>query len=60
VETPLISPTTNAKLQEDMVIAIETPYYELGFGAFNPEDTVRVTKSGFEKLSKMENKLYCL
>jgi len=59
VETPLISPTTNAKLQEDMVIAIETPYYELGFGAFNPEDTVRVTKSGFEKLSKMENKLYC-
>jgi len=60
VELPLISPTSSTRLREDMVIAIEAPYYELGFGAFNPEDTIRVTKNGFEKLSKMENKLYVL
>jgi Xaa-Pro aminopeptidase len=60
VEPPIISSATSVRLQENMVIAIETPYYELGFGAFNPEDTVRVTKDGVEKLSKMENKLYSL
>jgi len=58
VEPPLISSTSNTRLRENMVIAIEAPYYELGFGGFNPEDTVRVTKSGVEKLSIMENKLY--
>jgi Xaa-Pro dipeptidase len=60
VEPPLIASKSSARLLEDMVIAIETPYYELGFGAFNPEDTLRVTKNGVEKLSKMENKLYVL
>ena len=60
VEPPIISPKCSTKLLEDMVIAIETPYYELGFGAFNPEDTVRVTKNGSEKLSTTENKLYVL
>ncbi len=60
VEPPIISPKCSTKLLEDMVIAIETPYYELGFGAFNPEDTVRVTKNGSEKLSTTENKLYAL
>ena len=60
VEPPIISPDSSTKLLEDMVIAIETPYYELGFGAFNPEDTVRVTKNGAEKLSKSENDLHAL
>lgn len=60
VEPPIISPDSSTKLLEDMVIAIETPYYELGFGAFNPEDTVRVTKNGSEKVSKTENKLHLL
>ena len=60
VEPPLISPTCHTRLRENMVIAIEAPYYELGFGAFNPEDTIRVTKNGVEKLSTMENKLYLL
>ena len=60
VEPPLISSKSSIRLREDMVMAIEAPYYELGFGAFNPEDTIRVTKNGFEKLSKMENKLYVL
>ena len=60
VEPPLISPACHIRLRKDMVIAIEAPYYELGFGAFNPEDTIRVTKSGAEILSKMENKLYSL
>ena len=58
VEPPVIMRDSNIEVQEDMVIAIETPYYELGFGSFNPEDTVRITKHGIEKLSKMENRLY--
>jgi len=60
VEPPLLSSTSDTRLRENMVIAIEAPYYELGFGAFNPEETVRVTKNGMEKLSTMENKLYLL
>jgi Xaa-Pro dipeptidase len=35
-------------LEENMVVNIETPYYELGFGGFQIEHTLVTTKAGFE------------
>jgi len=40
------------------VINIEPPYYELGFGGMQIEDTIVVTKSGFEFLTNMERELF--
>jgi Xaa-Pro aminopeptidase len=60
VEPPVITPDNDLELQENMVIAIETPYYEIGFGSFNPEETILVTKGGSERLTKTANRLYVL
>jgi len=60
VEPPVITPDNDLELQENMVIAIETPYYEIGFGSFNPEETILVTKGGLERLTKTANRLYVL
>ena len=60
VEPPVITPDNDIRLQENMVIAIEMPYYEIGFGSFNPEETILVTKEGSERLTRTENKLYVL
>ncbi len=35
-------------LEENMTVNIELPYYELGFGGFQVEQTLVVTKAGFE------------
>ncbi len=40
-------------LQENMVINVDMPYHELGWGAMHLEDTVRVTKNGCEPLTSM-------
>ena len=42
------------------VTGIETPYYELGFGGLQVEDTVLVTKSGFRYLTKSSRELSIL
>ncbi len=60
VEPPLISPDFDTELQENMIIAIESPYYEIGFGSFNPEDTVLITRSGSSKLTQTTNQLYSI
>ena len=39
-------------LEANMVVNVETPYYELGLGGFQIEDTVVVTSSGFEYLTQ--------
>ena len=44
-------------LEEGMVINVETPYYELGFGGVQVEDTIVVTKNGYRFLTKSERKL---
>ncbi|MGD9093286.1 MAG: M24 family metallopeptidase, partial [Anaerolineales bacterium] len=55
-EIPLINPIGVAKkdtiLEEGMVINLETPYYELGFGGIQIEETVLVTKNGCERITK--------
>jgi len=34
--------------EEGMVICVETPYYELGFGGLQVEDTMAVTRDGVD------------
>ena len=55
-EPPLVSPV-DFKLEEGMVLNIETPYYELGFGGVQVEDTFLVTEDGYENLSSGEREL---
>lgn len=47
-DNPSIIPGGDAVLEPGMVVNIETPYYEIGFGGVAVEDTVLVTDSGTE------------
>jgi len=51
-DLPLITPGCEIELEEDMVVNIETPYYEMGFGGLQIEDTFIITKNGIERISK--------
>lgn len=44
-------------LEENMVINIECPYYEIGFGAAQVEDTAVVTKTGYKVLTSLSRHL---
>jgi len=45
------------ELQENMVINIDMPYFELGWGTLHLEDTIRVTGDGFEALTSNVSRL---
>jgi Xaa-Pro aminopeptidase len=49
-DPPSIAERSKDVLEENMVVCIETPYYELGFAGLQVEDMVRVTKDGAESL----------
>lgn len=57
-DPPILSPNSEAVIEEGMVLCVETPYYELGFSGFQIEDTVVVTPNGCEILNQTERKLY--
>ncbi len=50
-DPPTLAPTDNRPLKEGMVLCVETPYYEIGFGGLQIEKTVLVTKDGFKYLT---------
>lgn len=50
-DPPLIAPTNEMVLEEGMVLNIETPYYEIGFGGLQVEDTIVIRKDGAEFLT---------
>lgn len=56
-EPPIITPTTDIILEVGMVFNIEPPYYELGLGGFQVEDTVVVTDKGFRLLTTLDRDL---
>ena len=49
-DEPLLSVANSMVLEENMVINIETPYYELGWGSAHVEETMLVTSGGCECL----------
>ncbi len=61
--TPLDLPPSlkpDRVLEENMVINVDLPHIEIGWGAIHLEDTVRVTKTGCEALTSMETDLRVL
>ncbi len=56
-DPPNIAPSTKGVLEENMVICVETPYYELGFAGLQSEDMMRVTSDGVESLTTIDSAL---
>ena len=56
-EPPSINPASDIVLEEGMVFNVEPPYYELGLGGFQVEDTVVVTDKGFRFLTTLDRGL---
>lgn len=59
-DLPTITSLSDDILEEGMVLNIETPYYELGFGGVQVEDTLLVTKSGYQQLTRNSRDLFIL
>ncbi|MDR7423063.1 MAG: Xaa-Pro peptidase family protein [Armatimonadota bacterium] len=51
-DDPLLAADASARLEAGMVLEVETPYYELGFGGVQVEDTALVTESGVRLLTR--------
>jgi Xaa-Pro dipeptidase len=59
-DPPNIADSSNNAFEENMVICVETPYYELGFAGLQVEDMILVTKHGAESLMARDGKLRVL
>jgi Xaa-Pro dipeptidase len=59
-ERPWIEAGSDGELLEGMVLNVDIPYLELGWGGVQLEDTVLVTKDGFELLTNTDRTLYLL
>ena len=56
-DAPMVTPGETLVFEPGMCMNIEIPYYELGFGGFNIEDLVCVTRDGCKVLSTLDRKL---
>ncbi len=57
-EFPTLNPANQeVELQEGMVLCVETPYYELGWGGMMVEDIIVIRKGGHECLTKLPREL---
>jgi Xaa-Pro aminopeptidase len=56
-DAPTLMPDNDTPIEAGMVFEVETPYYELGFGGLQPEDTVVVTENGGEYLTSISRGL---
>lgn len=59
-EAPLLAPGQELELFDGMVLNVEAPYYEVGFGALHVEDPIRVGKDGCELLTRTSRELVIL
>lgn len=59
-DPPVLNASTDTVLEPGMVFEIETPYYELGFGGIQVEDTVLVTEDGARLLTQTPRELLVL
>jgi Xaa-Pro aminopeptidase len=57
-EFPTLSPANqNVQIEEGMVLCVETPYYELGWGGMMVEDIVVIREGGNECFTKLPREL---
>lgn len=56
-DLPDLSPTSTDVIEEGMVMCVETPYYEIGWGGLQVEDTVVVRKDGIETFMRTDGSL---
>jgi len=56
-EFPFISSNSKWLFEKGMVLCIEVPWYEPGFGGVMVEDTILVTDEGIKELSQMDRHL---
>ncbi len=54
---PVLNTTTETTLEPGMVFEVETPYYEIGFGGIQVEDTVVITDTGYQMLTRTPREL---
>lgn len=59
-DPPVLRETTEIPVEAGMVFCVEAPYYELGLGGIQVEDTVVVTPTGVEYLSPATKPLQIL
>jgi Xaa-Pro aminopeptidase len=59
-EAPLLAPGQDLQLFDGMVLNVEAPYYEVGFGALHVEDPIRVGTSGNRILTRTSRELVIL
>jgi Xaa-Pro dipeptidase len=56
-DSPILNEATATPLEAGMVLEVETPYYEVGFGGLQVEDTILVTDSGYRRLTSTTSEL---
>lgn len=56
-DPPLLAPARHSVLESGMVLCVETPYYEVGFGGLQVEDMILVTDEGYEALTRSSREL---
>ncbi len=56
-DTPILNEATATPLEAGMVLEVETPYYEVGFGGLQVEDTILVTEGGSRRLTETTSEL---
>lgn len=59
-DPPLLASGVDIPLEEEMVINIETPYYEFGFGAVHVEDPFVVRPEGNVLLTELSRELHVI
>jgi Xaa-Pro aminopeptidase len=56
-DPPNIAGSSSDTFEENMVVCVETPYYELGFAGLQVEDMIRVTRDSAESLMTLGTSL---
>jgi Xaa-Pro dipeptidase len=59
-DPPVVTPDCDTQLENGMVLCIETPYYEFGFGAAHIEDPLVIREGGNEFLTDFPRKLHII
>jgi len=58
-EFPTLNPANrDVPIEQNMVLCVETPYYELGWGGMMVEDIIVIGKYGNESLTKLPRELW--